>query len=133
MQRRIEKGRLKREIAIGEAIGRLKERYPRVARYHTITYDATTGKLSHEPNAEKKAKAELLDGGYLLRTDRTDLSAREAWLMYMTLTRAENAFRMIKTRWRSGRSFITWSTEWTLIFSCVYSHITCWLRSRPHC
>jgi len=33
----------------------------------------------------------------LLRTDRTDLSAREAWLMYMTLTRAENAFRMIKT------------------------------------
>jgi hypothetical protein len=41
------------------------------------------------PNAEKKAKAELLDGGYLLRTDRTDLSAREAWLMYMTLTRAE--------------------------------------------
>ena len=53
--------------------------------------------LSHEPNAEKQAKAELLDGGYLLRTDRTDLKAREAWLMYMTLTRAENAFRMIKT------------------------------------
>ena len=37
LQQRIEKGRLKRELAIGEAIGRLKERYPRVARYHTIT------------------------------------------------------------------------------------------------
>jgi transposase len=97
LQQRIEKGRLKRELAIGQAIGRLKERYPRVARYHTISYDPTTRKLGHEPNAEKKAKAELLDGGYLLRTDRTDLSAREAWLMYMTLTRAENAFRMIKT------------------------------------
>jgi transposase len=97
LQQRIKKGRLKREIAIGEAIGRLKQRYPRVARYHTITFDATTRKLAHEPNADKKAKAELLDGGYLLRTDRTDLSAREAWLMYMTLTRAENAFRMIKT------------------------------------
>jgi transposase len=97
LQRRIENGRLKRTIAIGEAIGRLKERYPRVARYHTITYDPTTRMLSHEPNAEKQAKAELLDGGYLLRTDRTDLKAREAWLMYMTLTRAENAFRMIKT------------------------------------
>ena len=84
-------------LAIGEAIGRLKERYPRVSRYHTITYDSTTGKLKHEPNADKKIKAELLDGGYLLRTDRTDLSAREAWLMYMTLTRAENAFRMMKT------------------------------------
>jgi transposase len=97
LQRRIENGRLKRTIAIGEAIGRLKERYPRVARYHTITYDPTTRALSHEPNAEKQAKAEMLDGGYLLRTDRTELSAREAWLMYMTLTRAENAFRMIKT------------------------------------
>jgi transposase len=97
LQGRIDKGRLKREIAIGEAIGRLKERYPRVSRYHTITYDSTTGKLKHEPNADKKTKAELLDGGYLLRTDRTDLSAREAWLMYMTLTRAENAFRMMKT------------------------------------
>jgi transposase len=97
LQERIDKGRLKRELAIGEAIGRLKERYPRVSRYHTITYDSTTGKLKHEPNADKKTKAELLDGGYLLRTDRTDLSAREAWLMYMTLTRAENAFRMMKT------------------------------------
>jgi transposase len=97
LQERIDKGRLKREIAIGEAIGRLKERYPRVSRYHTITYDSTTGKLKHQPNDDKKAKAELLDGGYLLRTDRTDLSAREAWLMYMTLTRAENAFRMMKT------------------------------------
>ena len=97
LQERIDKGRLKRELAIGEAIGRLKERYPRVSRYHTITYDSTTGKLKHQPNADKKAKAELLDGGYLLRTDRTDLSAREAWLMYMTLTRAENAFRMMKT------------------------------------
>ena len=97
LQGRIDNGRLKREIAIGEAIGRLKERYPRVSRYHTITYDSTTGKLKHQPNADKKTKAELLDGGYLLRTDRTDLSAREAWLMYMTLTRAENAFRMMKT------------------------------------
>jgi transposase len=97
LQTRIEKGRLKRELAIGEAVGRLKERYPRVARYHMISYDPTTRKLAHQPNAEKKAKADLLDGGYLLRTDRTDLSAQEAWLMYMTLTRAENAFRMIKT------------------------------------
>ena len=97
LKRRIENGRIKRVVAIGEAIGRLKERYPRVARYHSITYDPATQKLSHQPNAEKQAKAELLDGGYLLRTDRTDLIAREAWLMYMTLTRAENAFRMMKS------------------------------------
>jgi transposase len=97
LQRRIDGGRLKREVAIGEAMGRLKGRYPRVARYHTIRYDVAGGKLSHEPNAEKKAMAERLDGGYLLRTDRTDLTASGAWLMYMTLTRAESAFRSIKT------------------------------------
>jgi transposase len=97
LQRRIDGGRLKRAVAIGEAIGRLKERYPRVSRYHTIRYDVSSGKLSHESNAEKKAKAQQLDGGYLLRTDRTDLTAQEAWLMYLTLTRAESAFRSIKT------------------------------------
>ena len=97
LKQRVEKGRLKRVVAIGEAIGRLKGRYPRVARYHSIAYDPATQKLDHKPDAEKQAKAELLDGGYLLRTDRKDLSAREAWLMYMTLTRAENAIRMIKS------------------------------------
>jgi transposase len=97
LQRRIASGHLKRELKIGEAIGRLKQRYPRVARYYTIGYEATGGKLSYEPNAEKKAQAEQLDGGYLLRTDRTELTAQEAWLMYMTLTRAESAFRAIKT------------------------------------
>jgi transposase len=97
LRRRIAGGRLKRELKIGEAIGRLKQRYPRVARYYTIGYDAARGELVHEPDAEKKDKAESLDGGYLLRTDRTDLTAAEAWLMYMTLTRAEAAFRAIKT------------------------------------
>jgi transposase len=97
LQRRIDQRRLVREVAIGEAVGRLKERYPRVARYHTLTYDAAQRRLFHEPNAEKKAKAELLDGGYLLRTDRKDLTGPEAWLLYMTLTRAESAFRSMKT------------------------------------
>jgi transposase len=97
LQRRIDQGRLVREVAIGEAIGRLKERYPRVARYHTLSYDAAQRRLLHEPNEEKKAKAQLLDGGYLLRTDRQDLTAPEAWLLYMTLTRAESAFRAMKS------------------------------------
>lgn len=97
LQQRIDKKRLVREVAIGEAIGRLKERYPRVARYHRLSFDAQQRKLAHEPDLEKKAKAELLDGGYLLRTDRDDLDAEEAWLMYMTLTRAEAAFRAMKS------------------------------------
>jgi len=68
----IAKGRLVREVAIGEAIGRLKERYPRVARYHLLSYDAAGRQFRHEPDEAKKAKAKRLDGGYLLRTDRQD-------------------------------------------------------------
>ena len=97
LQKRITDGRLVREVAIGEAIGRLKERYSRVARYHALQFDAGARKLVHEPDGEKKAKAERLDGTYLLRTDRKDLTADEAWRIYITLTRAESAFRSMKT------------------------------------
>ena len=96
LQKRIADGRLVREVAIGEALGRLKERYSRVA-LSCLGVRRRARKLVHQPDAEKKAKAELLDGTYLLRTDRKDLSADEAWRIYITLTRAESAFRSMKT------------------------------------
>jgi transposase len=94
---RIEKGQLKSELKIGEAIGRLKERYPRVARYYSLRFDAATRQLESEPNEEKRRAAEGLDGSYLLRSDRTDLTAEEGWRIYTSLTRAENAFRCMKS------------------------------------
>jgi transposase len=97
VQARIENGRLKNDIKIGEAIGRLKERYPRVARYHLLTFDAKTRQLKNEPDEEKREVAASLDGSYLLRTDRQDLSAEEGWRIYASLTRAENAFRCMKS------------------------------------
>ena len=97
VQARIQNGRLKNDIKIGEAIGRLKERYSRVARYHSLTFDAKTRQLKNEPDEEKREVAASLDGSYLLRTDRQDLSAEEAWRIYASLTRAENAFRCMKS------------------------------------
>jgi len=97
VQARIQNGRLKNDVKIGEAIGRLKERYPRVARYHSLTFDAKTRQLKNEPDEEKREVAASLDGSYLLRTDRQDLSAEEAWRIYASLTRAENAFRCMKS------------------------------------
>jgi len=97
VQARIQNGRLKKDIKIGEAIGRLKERYPRVARYHSLTFDAKTRQLKNEPDEEKREVAASLDGSYLLRTDREDLSAEEGWRIYASLTRAENAFRCMKS------------------------------------
>jgi transposase len=97
LQARIGNGRLKKEIKIGEAIGRLKERYPRVARYYTLTFDAQTRRLKNEPDEEKRKVAASLDGSYLLRSDRLELSADEGWRIYGSLTRAENAFRCMKS------------------------------------
>ncbi|MDN5348165.1 MAG: hypothetical protein PWP65_1729 [Clostridia bacterium] len=44
-----------------------------------------------------RAAAEKLDGSYLRKTDRTDISAEEAWHIYSLLTRTENAFRAMKS------------------------------------
>jgi transposase len=97
LERRIAHGRLVNPVKIGEAIGRIKERYPRVARYYVIEYDPETKRFSHLVDAKKRAQAEELDGSYLLHTDRTDLTAEDFWRIYMLLTRAENAFRNMKS------------------------------------
>ncbi|MHC4867863.1 MAG: IS1634 family transposase [Planctomycetota bacterium] len=97
LEARIANKRLVQPVKIGEAIGRIKERYPRVARYYRIDYDSETKAFTYAVLAEARTKAEELDGGYLLRSDRADLCADEAWRTYMLLTRAENAFRDMKS------------------------------------
>jgi transposase len=97
LQARVAKGRLRVDAKVHEAIGRLKERYPRVARYYGITYDATTPALMWTPHDDKKATAERLDGAYLLKTDRQDLTDEEIWRLYVLLTRVEGAFRAMKS------------------------------------
>ena len=97
LQERVAKGRLKKEEKIHQAIGRIKERYPRVARYHRIEYDSEHKKLSSQDEIEKKAIAEKLDGSYVLKTDRKDLTADEIWRTYILLTRVEDAFRDMKS------------------------------------
>ncbi len=97
LKTRVEKGQLKAVEKIHQAMGRLKERYPRVARYYRMDYDAERQTLGWEENAEKKAVAAQLDGSYVLKTDRQDLSAEEIWRTYILLTRVETAFRAMKS------------------------------------
>jgi transposase len=97
LQQRVAKGRLKEENKIQRAIGRLQERYPRVARYYEISYDAANTNLSWKELADKKAIAKKLDGSYVLKTDRHDLTADEIWRTYILLTRVEDAFRDMKS------------------------------------
>jgi len=97
LQRRIASGRLRQEAKIHEAIGRLKERYSRVARYYQIHYEPAAGLLSWREDQARKKKAQALDGSYLLKTSRSDLDAEEIWRTYILLTRVESAFRTMKS------------------------------------
>ena len=91
------KGRGTRPAEVRESIGRLKERYPRVARYYRMEYDEEKKTFAYSLEESKRTAAEKLDGSYLLKTDREDLSAEDAWRIYTLLTRAEAAFRTLKS------------------------------------
>jgi len=97
LQARVARRRLRAPAKIHEALGRLKERYPRVARYYALAYDDATRAVTWTAHAELATRAEQLDGAYLLRTDRQDLSNEEVWRLYMLLTRVEAAFRAMKS------------------------------------
>jgi transposase len=97
LQERVAKGHLKKEEKIQQAIGRIKERYPRVARYHRIDYDQQHKRLSCRDEVNKRVIAEKLDGTYVMKTDRKDMTADEIWRTYILLTRVEDAFRDIKS------------------------------------
>ncbi len=97
LQARVARGRLRAPAKIHEALGRLKERYPRVARYYVLAYDDPTRTVSWTLQADLQARAQQLDGAYLLRTDRPDLGDEEIWHLYILLTRVEAAFRAMKS------------------------------------
>jgi transposase len=85
------------EAEVNQAIGRLHERYSRVGRYYQIRYEAERRALSWEADVELKRRAERLDGSYVLKTDRRDMSKEEVWRQYILLTRVEAAFRAMKS------------------------------------
>jgi transposase len=97
LSKRVASGRLSEAKEVGEAIGRLKERYPRIARFYDISHDEEAKSLAYKKVEKKYEIAQQLDGTYLLKTDRTDISADEAWRIYTLLTRAEDAFRDMKS------------------------------------
>jgi transposase len=107
LQRRVEKGLLKAREKIHQAIGRLRERYPRVARFYEIEVVEV---IEEAENKEKKTlprvvwsvkeeqdEAQKLDGTYLLRTNCKDLTAETIWKTYVLLTHVESAFRSLKS------------------------------------
>jgi transposase len=96
LKKRTSSGSLKTTKKVYESIGRLRERYQRVGRYYSIDFDEETNSLTWKEDTEKKRHAEQVDGGYLLRTSRKDLTDEDIWRTYTLLTRVEAAFRDLK-------------------------------------
>ncbi len=94
---RVRRGRLKKRDKILEAIGRLKERFPRARSFVTIHMDDNTMSLHYIWNVTKFKEALIRDGAYLLRSNQAGWSAQEFWETYMQLTVVEHAFRVLKS------------------------------------
>jgi len=95
----VENGRLKSAQKIQRKIGRIQERNKRASRFFTIDLELQEGKarMLWSLDEKKLEQAELLDGCYVLKTDRTDLDQRALWTLYSMLTRVERSFRYLKT------------------------------------
>ena len=99
LERRVASGRLKHPAKINQAIGRLRERHPKVGRLYEIQMRFGADMMASVHWAAKSqaaVTADELDGTYLMRTDRVDLEEAEIWKLYTTLWRVEQSFRYLK-------------------------------------
>jgi transposase len=94
---RVQAGRLKQRDKIVEAIGRLKERFPKARGFVAITVSDKPVSLTYSWHVVKFREALLRDGAYLLRSNQPGWSAQEFWETYMQLTLVERAFRVLKS------------------------------------
>lgn len=101
-------GRIKNYEKVIATIGRLKEKYSKIAKLYQIDIIPEKNKSMDDKtrcaeNIEWKKKEELYDkeidseGCYILRTDRSDFNDKEIWETYVMLTRIEYAFKCMKS------------------------------------
>ena len=101
LQKSVAKGSILLTKKVAERVGRLKERHPSAARHYEIIMEGDDKQNKVESlTAFKKQPHEAtvsLNGCYVIETSHKELSAKEIWEYYMTLTQVEGAFRAIKT------------------------------------
>jgi len=92
----VEAGRLRRESAIGERVGRVKGRH-RMGKHFEL--DIGEGSFGYRRRDEAIAAEAALDGLYAIRTSvpAAELPAAAVVLAYKSLAHAERAFRNLKT------------------------------------
>ena len=80
-----------------ERIGRLKERYSRMARHFEITVQKNDKDLATSLSWSLKEDLEKTDGVYCLRTNRQGVNEQGLWDSYNTIRDVEDAFRCMKS------------------------------------
>jgi hypothetical protein len=80
---------------VNRAIGRITVRTTRASKLYDILYDHEARTLEWHRREEDWRQARDLHGCYHLRSS-LDLPDEELWKLYMTLTRVEDSFRMMK-------------------------------------
>ncbi len=98
---RVRAGRLKDADKVLEQIGRLRERWPAASAFARVQVERDENgratAVTWRYDRDKLRVALARDGAYLLLSDRTDWTAEQLWTTYIQLTRAEEAFRAMKT------------------------------------
>ena len=101
LQKSVAKGSIQLSKKVAERIGRLKERHPAASRYYEIIteLDEKQKKVKSLAAVKKTVHEEQagLNGCYVIETSHQNMTAKEIWNYYMTLTQVEGAFRAIKT------------------------------------
>jgi len=96
LQRSVAKGSILHPEKVAQRLGRLKERHS-AARLYEITLEVTGKKVTGVKANKKPAEKDDLNGCYVIETSHQNMTAKEIWEAYMTLTQVEGAFRALKT------------------------------------
>ena len=98
---RVSAGRLQKADKALECVGRLRERWPTASRFLHVEVrrdpDERASSVCWQWQREKLRSALARDGAYLLLSDRAQWTAEQLWSTYIQLTRAEEAFRAMKS------------------------------------
>jgi transposase len=86
---------------VAERLGRLRERYPFIARYYDI--ETILNDESKEVRdiswvrKDSRAERSVLTGCYVIEISHNELSAEQIWNIYNTLVQVEYSFHCLKT------------------------------------
>jgi transposase len=102
LSRRVARGNLNDPAKVQQAIGRFAERWPGAWRFVSVSSiapaEGRAGVVTWKWAKPKLKAAMARDGAYLLLSDQTSWTPEQLWSTYIQLTRAEDAFRTLKSQ-----------------------------------